>query len=226
MKHLKRQALPSGGACLFYCYYIALTGKIFCMLKKRIILGSASPRRRDLLSGLGIEFEIISADIDETVAGGEEGDKFAERLASEKARAVALTHKKKGLYIGADTVVLLGKRIFGKPSSNDEAREMLNALSGKTHSVVTAFAITDEKGHKLYQEAVESRVTFREISKEEIENYVKSGEPSDKAGAYAIQGGADNFVELVQGSYNNIVGLPTERLSEVLKELGVEIKHA
>ena len=198
-----------------------------------VILGSGSPRRLDLLRGLGIEPRVVSPDIDESVLEGELPADYVRRLASAKLDAVM---KNVGavnvgaIVIAADTTVDVDGVIFGKPVDDAEAVKMLLALSGRRHQVHTGFAVAvagpgcrgvDWDGHV---EVVSSTVTFRSVPIPEIIAYVDSGEPRDKAGAYAIQGGAAGFVEQVEGSLNAIIGLPIERLTEICAALGAPLR--
>jgi len=198
-----------------------------------VILGSGSPRRLDLLRSIGIEPRIVSPDIDESVLVGELPIDYVRRLASAKLDAVmkAVGAVNVGaIVIAADTTVDVDGVIFGKPVDDAEAVKMLLALSGRRHQVHTGFAVAvagpgcrgvDWDGHV---EVVSSTVTFRSVPIPEIIAYVDSGEPRDKAGAYAIQGGAASFVELVEGSLNAIIGLPIERLSEICAALGAPLR--
>ena len=198
-----------------------------------VILGSGSPRRLDLLRGLGVEPRIVSPDIDESVLVGELPIDYVRRLASAKLDAVMKTVgavNVGAIVIAADTTVDVDGVIFGKPVDDAEAVKMLLALSGRRHLVHTGFAVAvagpgcrgvDWDGHV---EVVSSTVTFRSVPIPEIIAYVDSGEPRDKAGAYAIQGGAAGFVEQVEGSLNAIVGLPIERLTEICAALGAPLR--
>jgi septum formation protein len=198
-----------------------------------VILGSGSPRRLDLLRSVGIEPRVVSPDIDESVLDGELPVDYVRRLASAKLDAVM---KNVGavnvgaIVIAADTTVDVDGAIFGKPADDAEAVKMLLALSGRRHQVHTGFAVAvagpgcrgvDWDGHV---EVVSSTVTFRSVPIPEIIAYVDSGEPRDKAGAYAIQGGAAGFVEQVEGSLNAIIGLPIERLTEICAALGAPLR--
>ncbi len=185
-------------------------------LPETVILASGSPRRRELLTEMGLRFEIDVPDVDETV-GGKPGEMVAV-LAERKARAVA-ERRREGLIIAADTLVALDEKALGKPADDEEARKMLRALSGRTHDVFTGVCVLDAKTGRCMVEAVRSGVCFRELADEEIEAYVATGEPRDKAGAYAIQGGAGAFVSGYEGSRSNIIGLPVERLTEILREM-------
>jgi len=182
----------------------------------RFVLASASPRRRDLLDAAGFTFDVDVADIDETRRGEEAPDDFAARLASEKAVRVAARHPSCPV-IGADTIVVVDGDVLGKPRDADEAFAMLRRLSGRAHEVVTAVALVS-------QGVVETRVSrttvwFRPLADREVLDYVASGEPFDKAGAYAIQGRASRFIPRIEGSYSNVVGLPIGLVDELLKLL-------
>lgn len=193
-----------------------------------LILASASPRRRELLGEAGIEFEVIPAHVDESLRQGEAPLDYALRLAREKAGQVAAEHPCRWV-LGADTIVVLlegtGRdRIIGKPNSEGEAAEILQALSGRRHSVTTACALVKASVRGALPARIESfhvtsEVWFRPLREDEILAYIRTGEPMDKAGAYAIQGGAANFVEGFQGSWTNIVGLPMEALLVRLAEV-------
>lgn len=183
---------------------------------KKVILASASPRRRELLGTLGVEYECVSPSVEEMGVGEASGQEVVLHNALAKARLL-----KKGGYavIGADTAVYLGEKGFGKPKDEKEAFRFLRELSGKTHSVYTGVAvITEEK--ELFR-VVETRVTFRELSDEEILHYIKSGSPLDKAGAYGIQDFGSVFVSGINGDYFNVVGLPVSALYKMLLECGV-----
>lgn len=198
-----------------------------------VILGSGSPRRLDLLRSLGIEPRVVSPDIDESVQSGELPVDYVRRLASSKLDAVMKTIgavNVGAIVIAADTTVDVDGVIFGKPVDDAEAMKMLLALSGRRHQVHTGFAVAvagpgcrgvDWDGHV---EVVTSTVTFRAVPIPEIIAYVDSGEPRDKAGAYAIQGGAAGFVEQVEGSLNAIIGLPIERLTDICAALGAPLR--
>jgi septum formation protein len=180
-----------------------------------LILASASPRRRDLLAAQGVRFEVVPSAVDETPLPGEPPEAFAQRLAREKACDVARQRPGRCV-LAADTVVIAGATLFGKPAGRDDARRMLRALSGRTHRVLTAVALVDGDGHIL-ETAVESEVEFRQLTAGEIEAYLDSDEPFDKAGAYAIQGLAQKFVTGVRGSYSNVIGLPMDEVLELLR---------
>lgn len=183
-------------------------------LPEKVILASGSPRRRELLGEMGIEFEIDVPDVDETVAGAP--DEMVRVLAERKARAVA-EKRSEGLIVAADTLVALDGRALGKPVDDEEAKDMLSSLSGRTHDVFTGVCVMDAASGRCMVEADRTGVCFREVSNEEIESYVATGEPRDKAGAYAIQGGAGAFVSGYEGSRTNVIGLPVELLDKMLR---------
>ncbi len=187
---------------------------------KKIILASASPRRSELLSTLGVEFETYNSDIDESLLEGEGAVVHTRRLAREKARKAA-EHFTDGhfLIIGADTTVVVGSELLGKPRDGADAARMLRLLSKKTHSVVTAFSILDTATGKEITEDVETRVSVKDLTEEEISDYIATGEPTDKAGSYAIQGKGKFIAIKTVGSYSNVVGLPTEELTAALKKI-------
>ena len=186
-----------------------------------IILASSSPRRRELLSQVGIPFEVVPGNIDEENAQltGTPAQK-AEQLAYMKALAVA-SGLKSGLVLGADTIVVCDDEIFGKPADENDARRMLKKLEGREHQVITGIALVDASDGKAKTEHEVTTVRFSKMTDMEIDAYISSGEPFDKAGAYAIQGRAAVFVESLDGCYSNVVGLPLSRLYRMLKDFGV-----
>lgn len=173
-----------------------------------LILASRSARRAHILRELGVSFRVQVSHADESLRPGEDGATAVERLARTKARAVA--GKESLPVLAADTEVVCDDEILGKPADDDEARRMLGRLSGREHDVWTGVAVVaDERGTRSESSAVErSRVRFRHLERAEIDAYVASGEPHDKAGAYAVQGGASAFVDQLRGSWSNVVGLP------------------
>jgi septum formation protein len=182
----------------------------------RLVLASSSPRRAEILTALGIPFLVTPADVDETVAPGESGLQAAVRLAREKA-AVGAARRPDDWVLAADTLVLLDGSILGKPSDDAEARDMLRMLSGREHRVVTAVRLA--RGSGSGQDAVEeSRVRIAALDDEEIRWYVSTGEPRDKAGAYAVQGLGARFIESVEGSFTNVMGLPARTVYRLLRE--------
>jgi septum formation protein len=184
---------------------------------KPLVLASASPRREELLRQIGLEFEVVPSQADEPVLAGLPPSSQAERLALEKARAVA-ARRSEGLVIGADTVVALDGRILDKPRDPAEARAILRELSGREHRVTTGVAVVDASTGKTKSDRVTTRVRFAFLSEEVIDRYVATGEPMDKAGAYGIQGGGALLIESISGCYTNVVGLPLRRLAELLHE--------
>lgn len=187
----------------------------------RIVLASASPRRRELLAAAGIEFEVMPADVDESLPPGIEPEAGAVLLARTKARAVGeRSVAKDALVLAADTIVALGSRFLGKPGDADEARAMLRALSCSRHAVVTGVAVLRTRDGALETGFERTWVTMREITPDEIEAYVRSGEWEGKAGGYAIQETADRFVtRLEEGGFDNVVGLPVALALELLARL-------
>jgi septum formation protein len=179
------------------------------------ILASASPRRAELLRAAGINgFTIRAADIDETQLPGESPREYVLRLSREKALAVARGNE---LVLGADTTVVIDNEIAGKPLDAEDARRMLRALSGQWHEVLTAVSLV--RGDQILSGIASTRVKFAEMSEDEIDWYLTTGEPMDKAGAYGIQGYASRFVERIEGNYSNVVGLPVEMVYRMMKEI-------
>jgi septum formation protein len=178
----------------------------------KLTLASGSPRRRALLGSIGLELEVRPSDVDETPRPGEDPVAYARRLAASKVLGV------EGWALAADTVVHRDGRIWGKPEGPDDAVRMLEALSGRAHTVTTGVALGPPDRRVVFAESTE--VVFRDLLREEILAYVASGEPLDKAGAYGIQGGAAGFVRQIDGSYTNVVGLPLSQVVEQLRALG------
>lgn len=183
----------------------------------KIILASASPRRRELLAQIGLEFEVITSDTDESFENSMPVEDIVKKLAYEKAHAVAKQVSDDCIIIGADTVVYYNGIILGKPQNEAHSRDMLTMLSGNTHQVLTGFAVIRQCDNKVVAHYEKTNVTFRPLSGEEIDNYIKTKEPFDKAGAYGIQGLGATFVSGINGDYNNVVGLPLCSLSQCLK---------
>lgn len=181
-----------------------------------LYLASASPRRRELLAQIGVPFQVLSSSIDETVRPAEAPEQYVERLARGKAAAglALLEAGTDACVLGADTCVVLEGRILGKPASRTESLQMLQALSGREHQVLTAVALASHSGCEA--RLVVSQVGFRPISPAEMQAYWETGEPADKAGGYAIQGLAAIFVRYVKGSYSAVVGLPLCETAEIL----------
>ena len=180
-----------------------------------LILASSSPRRAELLRAAGIDFDVQSADLDETAYAGETPDAYVRRLAAEKARTV-LVHGGAAVVLAADTTVVIDETILGKPADEEDAARMLRLLSGRTHEVLTAVSVA-RAGAVMLTEVERTIVEFAPLSQFEIDWYVATGEPRDKAGAYAIQGYASRFVTRIDGSYSNVVGLPVALVYEILK---------
>jgi septum formation protein len=186
----------------------------------KVILASASPRRRQLLSAAGIEFEVVESMMPEEHVAGEPPRVYALRMARDKAIAVS-SRFPDAIVIGADTIVVCEAQILEKPTDADDARRMLTMLSSRTHTVVTAFALA-RGGEILESSPIESRVTFRTLTDAEIDDYIATDEPFDKAGAYGIQGIGGGFIAHVEGSRDNVMGLPTERVVAALARYGVK----
>ena len=181
-----------------------------------LILASASPRRSELLTNAGIRFTVEPAHIAEQALPGEPPLDYAQRLARDKARAIAVRHPDNGV-LGADTVVVVDEHLLEKPRDANDAVRMLRLLSGRTHKVITGVCVV-AKGYEQ-TEAEMTDVRFSEVSENEITHYVQTGEPMDKAGAYAIQGMASRWVERIDGCYFNVVGLPVPRVYRMLLAL-------
>jgi septum formation protein len=179
----------------------------------RLVLASASPRRAELLTAAGFSFDVDPVDVDESRLDGEPAARYVERLARSKAAAGATRHDGR-VIVAADTTVLVGDEVMGKPRDAREAAEMLSRLSGGAHEVLTGLAVAAGRDARAHVER--TRVWFRELSRREIDWYVASGEPMDKAGAYAIQGLASRFIPRIDGSYSNVVGLPVSALADLL----------
>ncbi|WP_224982754.1 Maf family nucleotide pyrophosphatase [Geomonas agri] len=184
-----------------------------------IVLASASPRRSELLESAGISFRVVPADICEDQLPGEEPVDHVLRLSEGKARAAAEMTEGR-FFLGADTIVLCDGEIMGKPKDHADAQRMLRKLSGVPHEVVTGFAIYDRDRDDALVEAVRTKVFFKPLHDEEIDAYIATGCPFDKAGGYAIQGGAAHMVQKIDGSYTNVVGLPLCEVVEKLRVLG------
>ncbi len=182
-----------------------------------LILASASPRRHELLTLAGIDHVVRPAAVPEIRAPGESPSHFVRRLAEEKARAVAREHG--DIVLGADTLVCLGNEVLGKPADDGDARRMLRLLSGREHVVLTGLCLLSD--HRCLVDLASTSVTFADLTDSEISEYTRSGEPGDKAGAYAIQGLASKFVLSLTGSYQNVVGLPVSLVYRHLKAFSV-----
>jgi septum formation protein len=185
----------------------------------KLILASASPRRRELLTRARVDFEVVQSDLEEVRHPNESARDYALRMAREKALAVSARHPHR-MVLGADTVVECDGMILEKPSDAADAARMLSTLSGNTHTVVTAFAIASNE-KIIASDAILSRVTFRALTAEEITSYIATGEPFDKAGAYGIQGIGGGFISHVEGSRDNVMGLPTDEVIAALRQHGI-----
>ena len=181
---------------------------------RQLILASASPRRSELLRAAGIEFTVRVADIDETIRADESPEEYVLRLSREKAQAVSQTGE---WVLGADTTVVVNGEIAAKPVDAEDARRMLQMLSGQWHEVLTGVSLIG--GEQILSEVAVTRVKFIELTEAEIDWYVATGEPMDKAGAYGIQGYASRFVESIEGSYSNVVGLPVQLVYGLMKKV-------
>lgn len=195
------------------------------MSEREIILASASPRRAELLKQIGLTFKIIPSRASEEFKAGISPQKLVKELAQTKANEVARTMGYQTMgptyVIGADTVVVLDDKILGKPNDREEAALMLEMLSGKEHSVFTGLAIVELPSNKSIVDFVETKVVFRHLNHDDIQRYLATGEPMDKAGAYGIQGRGAVLVEKIDGCYFNVVGLPLSKLVDMFRDLGV-----
>lgn len=192
-----------------------------------LVLASASPRRKELLSLLVNEFEVLPADIDETPFHHEKAEEYVVRMAVEKAKAASLKYKNKtdysarAIFLASDTSVVVDGQILGKPTSLEDSRSMLRRLSGRSHQVITSLCLCDLEQNHIATQCVTSNVTFREISDVEIDQYWRSKEPQDKAGSYGIQGLGAIFVLTMSGSYSAVVGLPLYETAQLLTQFGI-----
>ena len=189
---------------------------------KTIILASASPRRKELLEKIGLKFKVEPSNYEENISPESEPHELAKSLSLGKAKLVARNHKS-ALVIAADTFIVFEGKILGKPRTETEAKKTLETISGRQHSVITGFTIIDTETNKALSKSVETQVYIRKLTSNEIDAYVKSKEPLDKAGTYAIQGLGSVIVEKIEGDYFNVMGLPLSALAENLKEFGVHI---
>ena len=186
----------------------------------KLILASASPRRAEILHDAGISFTVLSSAVDETPYANETPQQIVQRLAAAKAELVSARAVGSAIIIAADTVVVLDKQILGKPRSTDEARRMLEMLSGRTHSVITGVTLLKLPEMERRQFVETTLVHFARLTSEDLSRYLATGEPFDKAGAYAIQGHAGRYIPRIEGCYFNVVGLPIARVVAALRELG------
>lgn len=189
---------------------------------RRIILASGSPRRKILLQKLGVKFEIVVSDIEEILHPKLKPHQQAEYLSEEKAKEV--TKKvKDSIIIAADTTVVIGDLVLGKPKDKKEAIKMLKLLSGRMHRVITGFTVVDQSSGKTITKSVGAQIQFRRLDNDAIENYINEFKPFDKAGGYGIQDIKDVFVKKMEGDYSSVLGLPLLKLSEELEKLGIKI---
>jgi septum formation protein len=187
--------------------------------KPELILASSSPRRQELLREIGIPFQVHAANINEDQMPGEAPIQYALRLAREKAQAVSKRYPQTYV-LGADTIVVIDGEVLGKPIDHDDAARILRRLSGRSHEVTTAVSLIAQ-GTLVETRASTTKVYFREIAQAEIQQYVAGGEPMDKAGAYAIQGGASRWTDRIEGEFSNVVGLPLSLVTEMLRIAGL-----
>jgi septum formation protein len=187
----------------------------------KFILASASPRRRELLASVGFDFDVIPSSVPELRDPGESPEEYVARLSREKAAAIAAKHADRWI-IAADTTVLLGEELLEKPEDHADARRMLATIAGKTHIVYTGVTLRNTAAGYHDTRVAESEVRMLPLSEQEIAWYVATGEPLDKAGAYAVQGIGGMFIDSVHGSYTNVVGLPLALLYQMLKRAGID----
>jgi septum formation protein len=187
-----------------------------------IILASKSPRRQELLRQIGVRFQVVPSDITEELTPGAPPETVAVRLASAKARDVSASHPDR-IVLGADTIVVAGGEMLGKPENAADARRMLKSLSGRGHEVITGVALVRRSTGQEVSGFERTTVYFHSLADEEIERYIATGEPADKAGAYAIQGRAALLISGIAGDYSNVVGLPIPLVGKLLQQFGVQI---
>jgi septum formation protein len=193
-------------------------------VQERLLLASASPRRKEILQNLGFEFEILPSDVDESEVPWSNPVESVKLLAEIKGVGAQMSRPRKTI-IAADTIVLFNGQVMGKPLDSEDAKRMLETLSGETHEVVTGIALLAPPNHRLI-EVESTKVVFRPLSSNEITSYIETGEVYDKAGAYAIQGFAAPFIERIEGCYFNVVGLPVARLFGMFRRLEAVLEEA
>lgn len=191
-------------------------------MKRKIILASGSPQRKKLLETIGLDFEIEKSNYKEDISEKIPAYKLAQKLALGKVQDVAQKHKN-AIIIGADSFVVLDKEFLGKPRTPQKAKEMLKKISGKKHQLITGIAIIDTKRNKIFTDYEITGVWLKKLNAKEINSYVKTKEPLDKAGGYAIQGIGSILIEKINGNYTNVVGLPINKVYKYLLKLGVNI---
>jgi septum formation protein len=187
---------------------------------KKIILASKSPRRKDLLEQVGLNIKILPSDIDEAAVSLQNPEKYVKELSRLKAKNIALLYPDDWV-LGADTIVVVKGNILGKPRTKKDALKMLNTLNDCEHSVFTGFCVINQQKNTMITQCVETKVFFKHLSPKEIHWYINTGEPFDKAGAYAIQGIGAFLVKKISGSYSNVVGLPVCEVIEILTKLNI-----
>lgn len=187
---------------------------------KQVILASGSPRRKELLGKAGLEFTVDPSSYEEELDSSLEPSELVKQLSLGKAQDVAKRHKD-AVIIGADTVITFEGKILGKPRDEEDAKETLSRLSGEPHSVITGFTIIDTDTGKTLSKSVETKIYFKNLTAEEIGDYVNSGEPLGKAGSYAIQGLGKKLVEKIEGDFDNVVGLPVNEVVNSLREFNL-----
>jgi septum formation protein len=210
---------------LFWLYYTVYYLEILEVLlaqTRTIILASASPRRKELLEKIGLVFKVDPSESDESLRPDLKPHEIANAISREKALKVAARYPD-AIIIAADTFGVIRGKIIRKPSTNKEAKTILSALSGKSHRVITGYTIIDTSTGKTVTNSVETRVYFKKLTASEVDNYIKSGEPLDKAGAYGIQGLGSVIVKQIKGDYYNVMGLPVSALAESLKRFDIRV---
>ena len=191
-------------------------------MKQQLILASGSPRRQQMLSSLGLKFEVCPMNVDESVRAGERAADYVERLAREKAQqAMQVVNADSPVILAADTTVEVGGTLLGKPESRQDAHRMLGLLSGTVHRVLTGVAVLSASREDVI--CVETRVTFRDLQPAEIDYYWETGEPKDKAGSYGLQGIGAAFVSVIDGSYSNVIGLPLVETIALVRSHGIQV---
>ena len=190
-------------------------------MDNKLILASSSPRRKMLLENIGIDFRVVCPESELDINPGETAEEFVLRNSNHKALSVSKNIPDHHFALSADTVVLSGMNVLGKPKDEADASRMLRLISGTTHSVITGFSIVDSDCRILDSEAVTTLVRVKELDDREIEGYIKTEEPMDKAGAYGIQGIGSFMIEDIEGSYTNVVGLPVSQVVNSLKKLNI-----
>lgn len=189
---------------------------------KNIILASKSPRRKELLRKIGLKFKVVESNYEEIIDFSLTPHELVEKFSLEKAKAVFKNYED-SIIIAADTIVVCDGKIFGKPKNKEHATFMLNFLSNKTHFVITAFTIIGGNSKKIITKSEKTKIKMKKISRFDLDSYVNTKEPMDKAGAYAIQGEAKKFIEKIDGDLLNAIGLPLDSLTTELKKLGVKV---